>query len=554
MKSDVAQTLTLAEARVWCELHPSCVAFAYRPSDGRWYPKMTRVESAAQPANDYSQKWEGQVWQWHYIFERAQIQGNATVECHTAVPGEPCWHHVQWAMTTGILKFPDWYPELNTTSSLQSFQCGIHQSHPSLCPRPCSSVCPRCYTAVSGESCWDAIEWAKTVGIFTNPDRYPGLNATSSMENFQCIIRKTEPNLCSAPCGFECPLNVTLPSPSNESSNCLTATPGASCWEEVRWAKTVGISQHPEWYPGLNASSSTESFQCIVYQSGSNKCSKPCIVECPPKPTSLTILHISDTHSMHRQTQLPPADIFIHSGDMADHGRDDEFGDFNAWLGSIKHQYRYMFVIPGNHDWWHANAIHQSQAAADPTGFIQQRLTNARVLHHEVVEVMGLKIWGAGWHPMSSDSASGNRYDDIPHGIDILVTHDPAFGIFDSTFGGHWGSSRALVEAVQRIRPKVHLFGHVHEQQGEWHKEHGEYTGLNLSSKSFLVARVRTQPKAVPQIWARDDHQRCYGKPSSRRPCIHRAMAANAPFRPIPSHPGAEARRGLALYFEAPLT
>jgi len=29
---------------------------------------------------------------------------------------------------------------------------------------------------------------------------------------------------------------------------------------------------------------------------------------------------------------------------------------------------------------------------------------------------MGLKIWGAGWHPRRGDSRSGNNYADIPAG------------------------------------------------------------------------------------------------------------------------------------------
>ena len=68
-------------------------------------------------------------------------------------------------------------------------------------------------------------------------------------------------------------------------------------------------------------------------------------------------------------------------------------------------------------------------------------------------------------------------------GVDVLVTHDAPFGIFDMplgtigpirltdpdrTGGGHWGSSHQLLDAIYRIKPKVHLFGHIHEQRGHW--------------------------------------------------------------------------------------
>ena len=40
-------------------------------------------------------------------------------------------------------------------------------------------------------------------------------------------------------------------------------------------------------------------------------------------------------------------DIFIHSGDVAKVGSESELGDFNDWLGTIKHKYQHMLVIAG---------------------------------------------------------------------------------------------------------------------------------------------------------------------------------------------------------------
>lgn len=49
-----------------------------------------------------------------------------------------------------------------------------------------------------------------------------------------------------------------------------------------------------------------------------------------------------------------------------------------------------------------------------PTPSPNVQVTNAQVLNHEMVEVLGLKIWGAGWHPRRGDSKSGNNYTDVP--------------------------------------------------------------------------------------------------------------------------------------------
>lgn len=196
----------------------------------------------------------------------------------------------------------------------------------------------------------------------------------------------------------------------------------------------------------------------------------------------VTILHISDTHSLHRSAgDLPSADIFIHSGDVSQIGSDGEVGDFNDWLGSIKGKYREMFVISGNHDYWDTNKRLNrgwlAESVAQNPEYFQNKITNAKVLAHELVEVMGLKIWGAGWNPQRGDSFSGNNYDDVPQGIDILVTHDAAAGIFDSSGGGRWGSSPQLLDAIYRTKPKVHLFGHIHEQRGHWQKNGNSFQG-----------------------------------------------------------------------------
>ena len=54
-----------------------------------------------------------------------------------------------------------------------------------------------------------------------------------------------------------------------------------------------------------------------------------------------------------------------------------------------------------------------------PTPSPNVQVTNAQVLNHEMVEVLGLKIWGAGWHPRRGDSKSGNNYTDVPKEVGL---------------------------------------------------------------------------------------------------------------------------------------
>jgi Icc-related predicted phosphoesterase len=48
---------------------------------------------------------------------------------------------------------------------------------------------------------------------------------------------------------------------------------------------------------------------------------------------------------------------------------------------------------------------------------------------------------------------------------DVLVTHGPPFGILDLIGDEHVGCDQLLKE-VNKVKPKVHLFGHVHEVYG----------------------------------------------------------------------------------------
>jgi Icc-related predicted phosphoesterase len=234
---------------------------------------------------------------------------------------------------------------------------------------------------------------------------------------------------------------------------------------------------------------------------------------------TVRILHLSDTHGLHDSIEqsfpLPAADILIHTGDFTDHGAEAEIQDFNRWLGQIRSRFAHIIVIFGNHEWKlltkntsAGEAEQMVEASRDPKAYAQSLVTNAIVLDHEEINVRGIRIYGSSWcpwHPAAcqddaaidracSTNVSLNtardfwyesrratlengtrdvpqqRFNEIPEGVDILLTHGAAYGIFDQLERSdwHWGSSQALYEAICRAKPRVHLFGHLHEQRGVW--------------------------------------------------------------------------------------
>ena len=55
--------------------------------------------------------------------------------------------------------------------------------------------------------------------------------------------------------------------------------------------------------------------------------------------------------------------------------------------------------------------------------------------------------------------------ENIPSNTDVLITHQPPYLIMDESAGLHYGN-RTLLDAVKRIKPEAHLFGHIHHAYG----------------------------------------------------------------------------------------
>jgi len=180
----------------------------------------------------------------------------------------------------------------------------------------------------------------------------------------------------------------------------------------------------------------------------------------PTEHRRVRVVCISDTHELHRDLALPDGDLLIHAGDFTFWNHAAVIEDFNAWLGELPH--RHKVVIPGNHD----RAFHN-----DPR--FREMITNAVLLINEGVTVCGLNVWGS---PVTCDDTAfgyttrqerASLYAGIPKDTHILVTHGPPYGILDREPGSNKREGcTELRLAVMRLRPRLHVFGHVHAGYG----------------------------------------------------------------------------------------
>lgn len=171
------------------------------------------------------------------------------------------------------------------------------------------------------------------------------------------------------------------------------------------------------------------------------------------KLLTMKILHLSDTHGCHRLLpDLPEADVIVHSGDFTMNDSEQEAIDFMNWLCDLPHKHK--IFICGNHD----ECLHGAHVEGlDPY---------VHLLCNSGVEIDSVKFYGVPMFP--DDCVTGQQRRNIaciPAGTDILVTHEPAYGILDFDNGVNYGNEELLVR-INEIRPHLHLFGHIHERHG----------------------------------------------------------------------------------------
>ena len=180
----------------------------------------------------------------------------------------------------------------------------------------------------------------------------------------------------------------------------------------------------------------------------------------------MKIVIISDTHGKHKRLdKLPDGDVIIHCGDMTTIGQSHEIQNFMGWFSHLN-QYSHRICCAGNHDW----LFERSHILA-----MEKVPENVTYLEDSGVEIEGIKFWGTpvqlpfnNWAFNRPEHKLVEHWKAIPDNTDVLITHCPPHTIFDWSIYDkiHTGSPSLYFEVVDRIRPKLHCFGHIHGGYG----------------------------------------------------------------------------------------
>ena len=205
----------------------------------------------------------------------------------------------------------------------------------------------------------------------------------------------------------------------------------------------------------------------------------------------MRIVATSDVHGNFPTMKIPDGDVLIIAGDIlsdfADgHSTTTRFGNFfsmRSQLEELEHLNNHLSILPhklkiligGNHDF----AMQKEEAAT------RKIITNGVYLRDEMYEFQGVKFYGHPWIPtlerwaFFADPVSMREKCDAIPDCDVLITHGGPWGILDVVpgardwvgdklvdSGGHCGC-KSLARRTYKMRPKVHIFGHIHESYGQ---------------------------------------------------------------------------------------
>ncbi|GMR58825.1 hypothetical protein PMAYCL1PPCAC_29020, partial [Pristionchus mayeri] len=226
-------------------------------------------------------------------------------------------------------------------------------------------------------------------------------------------------------------------------------------------------------------------------------------VNSPPSSPFLTVVMISDTHceldKMIEQSKskraskaieifsnqpivdlIPYGDVLIHAGDITTYGDEENLIKFNKELGRLPHPHK--IVIAGNHELGFdaEEDLSQRKDKYEGKGIAEgwKLLTNCTFLNDSATVIDGVTFYGSSWHPLEgypfyrTREQLKEKWEGIPEGVDVLITHSPPIGYLDLYPPVERWGCRYLLEKVELLRPLVHVFGHVHYCHGVVRNEH----------------------------------------------------------------------------------
>ena len=199
------------------------------------------------------------------------------------------------------------------------------------------------------------------------------------------------------------------------------------------------------------------------------------------------IVCLSDTHNCTHEIDVPDGDILIHSGDATIRGTVEEIASFNRWFARLPHKQK--IFVAGNHDWLFERDNEHARALLSP---------DIIYLQDSSIQIGDLKIYGSPWQPrfynwafnLARGAEMAAKWELIPEAVDILITHGPPNGILDQTPAGDNAGCEELKKRISVLRPRLHIFGHIHLGYGSAEIEGTRFVNACICDEDYTPSNT----------------------------------------------------------------
>lgn len=212
----------------------------------------------------------------------------------------------------------------------------------------------------------------------------------------------------------------------------------------------------------------------------------------------MKIVALSDVHNRWHNLVIPECDLLISAGDYSFHGEPHVVKSFHEWLNI--QPAREIISVQGNHE----TGVEENFDKAKQIAF--DACPRAYFMDEGLVELNKIKIWCSAITPnffnWAWNRARGEEirkhWDLIPDDTNILVTHGPPHGILDMTYFVD-GTPRDqvgcqdLLEVVKRIKPDLHVFGHIHRSHGQHHEDGTSFYNVAICDDMYCPTNPITE-------------------------------------------------------------
>jgi predicted phosphohydrolase len=204
--------------------------------------------------------------------------------------------------------------------------------------------------------------------------------------------------------------------------------------------------------------------------------------------------------------EIPQGDVLIHAGDCTNVGRSYEVRDFVEWYQNLK-GFDTKIFIAGNHDWafqkvnephhkndydWFHNIMNEENLSQSDVVYLED--SGFTIESSEFSRP--INFWGSPWQPEFYNWAFNlprmgdelkNRWDMIPDNTDVLITHGPPMDIRDFTPNNlSVGCELLRYQVDNRIKPLLHVFGHIHGAYGAVEKNDTMFVNASICTERYI--------------------------------------------------------------------